>query len=269
MRHARRKLGFVLAASNHGPLIVDRFDYHRVGEGFYGVGGQILELSAFDPEEIDLLLSLLRCRRQHFGDGAMMIDCGANIGVHTIEAAIAMTGWGAVLAIEAQERLYYALAGNIALNNCFNARALHAAVAATDGTMRVPVPDYLSPASFGSLELRPRPQNEFIGQKIDYSDAATQEIRTVALDSLKLPRADFLKIDVEGMEAEVLTGAAGLIATHRPIIMVEWVKSSKPQLSGVLQAEGYRVFEMRMNLLAVHQGDPSLAQIRQQPAATP
>jgi len=61
----------------------------------------------------------------------------------------------------------------------------------------------------------------------------------------------------------------GLIATHRPIIMVEWVKSSKPQLSGVLQAEGYRVFEMRMNLLAVHQGDPSLAQIRQQPAATP
>src|SRR5260370_1669011 len=105
MRHARRKLGFVLAASNHGPLIVDRFDYHRVGEGFYGVGGQILELSAFDPEEIDLLLSLLRCRRQHFGDGAMMIDCGANIGVHTIEAATAMTRSGPVRRLEADWQL--------------------------------------------------------------------------------------------------------------------------------------------------------------------
>src|SRR5260370_19796776 len=183
MRHARRKLGFVLAASNHGPLIVDRFFYHRVGEGFYGVGGQILELSAFDPEEIDLLLSLLRCRRQHFGDGAMMIDCGANIGVHTIEAAIAMTGWGTVLAIEAQERLFYALAGNIALNNCFNARALHAAVAATDGTMRVPVPDYLSPGSFGSLELKPQGTAEFIGQQTDYSPGAPQQTPCLTLDS--------------------------------------------------------------------------------------
>jgi FkbM family methyltransferase len=126
-----------------------------------------------------------------------MIDCGANIGVHTVECAIEMTGWGSVLAIEAQERVYYALAGNIALNNCFNARALHAAVAAQDGTMRVPVPDYLSPASFGSLELRPQ-TNEFIGQKIDYSPGAMQEIRCLKLDSLALPRVDLVKIDVEG-----------------------------------------------------------------------
>src|SRR5579863_3487900 len=109
-----------------------------------------------------VLLFVLRCRRQHFGDGVVMLDCGANIGVLTVEAAAEMTGWGSVLAIEAQERLFYALAGNIALNNCFNARALHAAVAAVDGTMRVPVPDYLSAGSFGSLEMRARPDNEFI-----------------------------------------------------------------------------------------------------------
>jgi FkbM family methyltransferase len=49
------------------------------------------------------------------------IDCGANIGTHTIEWAKKMTGWGAVIGIEAQERIFYALAGNIAINNCFNA----------------------------------------------------------------------------------------------------------------------------------------------------
>lgn len=84
MRRARRKLGFVLAASAHGPLIVDRFDYNRDGDRLFGVGGEILEWSFFDPEEIDLLLGAVRCRRQYFGDGAVLIDCGANIGVHTV-----------------------------------------------------------------------------------------------------------------------------------------------------------------------------------------
>ena len=184
MARARRKVGFVLAATSHGPLILDRFDYHRAGDRMFGVGGELLEGAVFSPDEIELILLLLRCRRQYFGDGAAVVDCGANIGVHTVEAAIEMTGWGSVLAIEAQERLYYALAGNIALNNCFNARAIHAAVGAEDGRMQVPVPDYLRPASFGSLELKPRPQREAIGQDIDYSAAGTQEIALVKLGLL-------------------------------------------------------------------------------------
>jgi FkbM family methyltransferase len=265
MRRVRRKLGFVLAASSHGPLIVDRFDYNRDGDRLFGVGGEILEWSVFDPEEIDLLLGALNRRRQYFGDGVTLIDCGANIGVHTIECAVEMTGWGSVLAIEAQERLYYALAGNIALNNCFNARALHAAVAAQDGTMRVPVPDYLSPGSFGSLELKPQGTAEFIGQQIDYSPGATQEIRCLTLDSLGLARIDLIKIDVEGMEMEVLTGAAEAIAKHRPIILVEWLKSPKPQLWQALEGCGYRVFEAGKNLLAVHPSDRSLEHLQQSP----
>ena len=47
---------------------------------------------------------------------------GANIGVHTVEWARHMYGWGNVIAIEAQERLYYSLCGNISLNNCLNVR---------------------------------------------------------------------------------------------------------------------------------------------------
>lgn len=35
-----------------------------------------------------------------------------------------MAGWGAVIGIEAQQSIFYALAGNIAINNCFNAKAV-------------------------------------------------------------------------------------------------------------------------------------------------
>src|SRR5712691_8692666 len=181
MSHPPRPLGFVLAASEYGPLIVNRFDRHinKDGSG-YGVGYEILGTSTYASEEVTLVTGLLGVRRQHFGDGVVAIDCGANIGVHTIEWAKTMTGWGSVLAIEAQERIFYALAGNIAINNCFNATAIHAAVGAEPGEIRIPSPDYLRPASFGSLELRRRASNEYIGQAIDYSDAATTPVRCIS-----------------------------------------------------------------------------------------
>jgi FkbM family methyltransferase len=262
MTRTLRKIAFVLAASSHGPLIVDRFDYHRAGDRLFGVGGEILEWSVFDPAEVELMLSLLRHRRRYFGDGVIAIDCGANIGVHTVECATEMTGWGSILAIEAQERLYYALAGNIALNNCFNARAVHAAVGARDGAIKIPVPNYLAPGSFGSLELRSRPDNEFIGQTIDYSPKAAQEIRCLKLDSLPLSRLDLIKIDVEGMELEVISGAAGLIARHRPILLVEWLKSDKPRLRAVIEDLGYRTIERGTNFLFVHPSDQNFAAVR-------
>lgn len=110
-------------------MIVNHKDYRMVsGKTGYGTGYQLLNQACYDPEEIDLAVSLLNARRYTAGDGLKAIDCGANIGIHTIEWVRNMVGWGNVLAIEAQERLYYTLAGNIALNNCFNARAIHAAV---------------------------------------------------------------------------------------------------------------------------------------------
>ena len=87
-----RKLAFVLASSKHGAMIVNRFDYHMVdAERGYGVGFQILETAEFDQSEVDMALQLLNLRRRHHGDGVVAIDCGANIGVHTVEWAVAMT----------------------------------------------------------------------------------------------------------------------------------------------------------------------------------
>ena len=94
MRNVGRKLAFVLASSNHGTMIVNRFDRHMVDqERGFGVGFQILEAAAFDPVEVEIALQLLDMRRRFHGDGVVAIDCGANIGVHTIEWATAMTGW--------------------------------------------------------------------------------------------------------------------------------------------------------------------------------
>ncbi|HEY6431408.1 MAG TPA: FkbM family methyltransferase [Acetobacteraceae bacterium] len=256
MPRPSRKIAFVLTASDHGSMIVNRFDYHMVSAtAGYGVGFQILENSSYDMGEVETALRLLELRRQYHGDGVVAVDCGANIGVHTVEWARHMSQWGMVLAIEAQEPIYYALAGNIALNNCFNARAMNAAVGASTGLMRIPRPDYLSPGSFGSLELRGHDKAEFIGQVIDY-EGRTAEVRALTLDSLALPRVDLLKIDVEGMELDVLAGGGTLIAAQRPIMIVEYVKSDRQRLTTTLEGWGYRQFPFGLNLLAVHGDDP-------------
>lgn len=257
-----RKIAFVIAASDHGTMIVNRFD-RLVMDNLpgVGVGFQVLEHAAYDPDEVSLVLSLLNLRRQYYGDGVVAVDCGANIGVHTVEWAKHMTGWGEVLAFEAQERIYYALAGNLAINNCFNARAVHAAVTAASGMMKIPTPNYFIPGSFGSLELRKGHNPEFIGQPIDYAENALVEVRAVNLDSLNFGRLDLIKMDVEGMEIEALAGGANSIATYHPILLVEMIKTDRHRLHAWLEGLGYSIVVTAMNFLAVHRTDPCLAQI--------
>jgi FkbM family methyltransferase len=264
MSNPKRKLAYVLASSDHGTMIINRFDYRMVNEqGGYGVGYQILEDGSYNQSEVEFISNLLPLRQKYFGDGVVAIDCGANIGVNTIEWAKKMTGWGWVIAIEAQERIFYALAGNIAINNCFNAFARFAAVSAKSGSMRVPRPDYLKPASFGSLELKQRANTEFIGQPIDYSDAMTVDVPTLSVDSLNLKRIDLIKIDVEGMEFDVLDGAEKSIREYWPILFVEALKVDAEKLRARLQNMDYLALSVGMNILAVHKTDKTQEHLKQ------
>ncbi len=261
MEKPRRPQAFIIASTDHGTMIVNRFDQHIESGRIFGAGYQLLNKAAYDPEEVALLLSLLDLRRKHHGDGIVAVDCGANLGVHTIEWAKHMTGWGVVLAFEAQERIYYALAGNIAINNCFNARVMHAAVTSQPGTMKMPKPDYLTNSSFGSLELRKRDNTEFIGQAIDYSEEKMVEVRTVNLDSFNFFRLDLVKIDVEGMELEVLAGAAKCIADNHPILLVEVLKTDVNALRAWLENLGYLIVPSGLNVIAIHKADKCLESI--------
>lgn len=250
-----RPSAFVIAPSSHGTMIVNRNDMKQTSTGIIGVGAQILNKQSFDQEEVNLVLGLLSKRRHIYKKNIVALDCGANIGVHTIEWARHMHGWGQVHAFEAQERIYYALAGNIAINNCSNARATWAAVGAKPGFLNVPKVDYDKPASYGSLELRKSAKNEDIGQTISYDKSDTYEVPMITLDSVKLSQVDFIKIDVEGMEIDVLRGAAKLLKKHCPMMLMKHIKTDKKALIDMLTSFGYRHYILGINILAVHESD--------------
>jgi len=261
MSKIKRPIPFILISSNHGSMIINRNDYRMVDNNQgYGVGYDLLNTSSFSQEEIDFLIILLNKRRVSFGDGVVAIDCGANVGVHTVEWSRAMYGWGEVISFEAQEKIYYALAGNVAINNCLNVTAKFAAVGDHCSMINVPEPDYLIPSSFGNFELKESNQNEYIGQEINYKK--TKSVSLISIDSMGLKRLDFIKIDVEGMEMDVLNGAKVSIGNHHPILFIEIIKANRSMIEEFLISNGYTLFLLNMNLLAIHQNDPVLNTIK-------
>lgn len=246
-----KPLAFILASTDHGTMIVNRNDFHRMPSGgTYGVGWQLLNYGCYDPDEVADVLQILRDRRAKCGDGVVALDCGANVGVHTLEMANFMTGWGEVFAFEAQSRIYYALCGNIALNNCENVTAYNVAVGNEDEMVSIPRPNYNKPASYGSLELKRGTNNEYIGQSISYASRDCERVQMHTLDGYSFSRLDFIKLDVEGMELEVLKGAERLINQYRPHLMIEWIKTSRVELEKALTLLGYSFVERGLNLLA-------------------
>jgi len=53
------------------------------------------------------------------------------------------------------------------------------------------------------------------------SDPAAAEIETKRLDDFAVANCSFIKIDVEGHEEAVLDGASSVIASQRPVLMIE------------------------------------------------
>lgn len=240
MNNPPRRMPFVLAASNHGSMIVNSMDFDP--QVCLGVGGEILNKGHYDPDHVKLTRFILEMRRKYHGDGVVAIDCGANIGVFTIEWAKLMTGWGSVIAFEPQEFIYYALAGNIALNNCGNARAVQAAIGADAGMIGMPEIDYEKPANFGGVTLDAKSRGEH---------------QLMTIDSWEFPRVDLIKIDVEGMELDVLTGAACTIEQCRPAMLIEFHKVDEAELRNRLLHYGYHILQSgKIDFLAIHKDDP-------------
>ena len=86
-------------------------------------------------------------------------------------------------------------------------------------------------------------------------------IRQLALDEYNLPRVDFIKLDVEGMELDALEGASKTIERSRPILLVEKIKSNPEQINRWFSDRGYVLREVGINILAVHSDDRARGEI--------
>lgn len=163
--------------------------------------------------------------------GDVAVDGGANIGAHTVHMANLVGPTGKVLAFEPQRVIFTLLCGNIAFNEAFQVVPVQAALGAAPGVLRVPALDYGAAGNFGGVSL------------LETAGQGGEEVPVRTLDSFKLDKLALLKVDVEGMEFEALSGAADTIKRLRPILYVENDREMRsPRLIRLIGQMGYNMW---------------------------
>ncbi|WP_439142073.1 FkbM family methyltransferase [Pseudooctadecabacter sp.] len=156
--------------------------------------------------ENDILGFLAASIFPNLPSGGTCLDIGANIGNHSL----AFSGhFDRVISFEPHPRTFRLLEVNGDLVD--NVTPINLGLSSTAGTFEI-VEDKLNIGA-SSLERTLDPKGAAISFKVDRLDD---------LDLMKtMGPITFMKLDIEGHEAEALRGAQDTIATHGPVVMIE------------------------------------------------
>ncbi len=167
----------------------------------------------YEPEVLRFILHYLQ-------PGGVLVDVGASIGSLTIPVAHTLAPAGRVVAIEASGRIFGYLRRNVATNALGNVHCINCA--ATDGE--------------GGVEFYEAPVDHFgMGSMGAQFHATPSMVRGETLDHMLaeagVARVDLLKIDVEGFEVGVLSGAKQLLlGEHPPLVLFEFIDWAEARL---------------------------------------
>jgi FkbM family methyltransferase len=166
-----------------------------------------LRSGKFEVAETNFMVRFLK-------DGMTVLDIGAHHGFYTLLAARQVGSSGRVIAFEPSPRERVRLERHVRLNKCTNVRIEQIALGESPGPAELflveGMEDYCN-------SLRPPAVN-----------AATRKVRVnvssldASVKQAKIDRVDFIKIDTEGGELDILRGARSILnADLRPVLLVE------------------------------------------------
>jgi FkbM family methyltransferase len=151
-----------------------------------------LEGERFMPER-GIVRRLLR-------PGMRAVDVGANIGYYLLLIESVVGSGGSVACFEPEPENLRELQRNVGANGLGNVRVFAAAVGAENGNASMRTGINAAVAGQGEGDFT---------------------VPLLRLDSALDGPVDFVKIDVEGYEGQVLAGARRLLREHRPVLLVE------------------------------------------------
>ncbi|WP_018640448.1 FkbM family methyltransferase [Parafrankia elaeagni] len=177
--------------------------------------------------------------------GGCFYDVGANIGIYTLWAASKVGPAGQMYAFEPAPATFEHLTRLVRMNGLGNVTAIPAAVGARRGV------GYLRTVAdaSGLAHLTTAPAG--------LVDCLEAPLTTLDDHVTRHRPPTLIKIDVEGHELAVLQGAGDLLATHRPVVVLEAIPSHQARtgsstraLFDLLSAADYEVFSLTPRGLA-------------------
>ena len=155
-------------------------------------------------------------------EGGTFVDVGANIGSYTIAASLTAGSAGLVHAVEPSEPTFAMLRATVELNQLTDRVRLHNCAAGATSGQRSFLEhhmDLLSSFSAGPLHSEGSFDEVVVAQR--------------TLDSMIPDQVDMLKIDVEGAELDVLTGAEHIFERNPDMLIMFEVAPAYWRGSGV------------------------------------
>jgi FkbM family methyltransferase len=152
----------------------------------------------------------------HPRQGDIVIDIGAHIGKYTIIASKRVGENGKVIAIEAHSGNYEMLNRNIKLNGLANVITLNYAVYSKEAKIKLFLPDEKSNHTIYNtlIPTRAKDEEKFVEVNADTLDNLLQQ------NGISNAEVNWLKIDVEGAELEVLKGAHDIMSNSNDIALL-------------------------------------------------
>jgi FkbM family methyltransferase len=157
----------------------------------------------------------------HFNtkQGDIVVDVGAHMGKYTIIASKQVGANGKVIAIEAHPGNYEMLNHNIKLNGLTNVIPLNYAVYSKETKIKLFLPDEES-----GYTMHHSVMFNYLSSKYPLQGKDNEkfiEVNANTLDNLLqkngISQVNWIKIDVEGAEFEVLKGSANILSTSKDI----------------------------------------------------
>ena len=144
--------------------------------------------------------------------GGVFVDIGGNTGIYTIKAAqfFRTHGGGTVVTFEPLPEMLAILEKNLIANGFENVRLRSFCLGENPGAAEFWI-NFNRPAS-SSLVSRDAAATRISTMVFRFDDVFPLE---------KLERLDYVKMDVEGAEAQVLAGARATLGKFRPIVQLE------------------------------------------------
>jgi FkbM family methyltransferase len=185
------------------------------------IGWNLFAFGDYEPE-------LRALFRRYVPEGGVVVEVGANIGWHLLLFCKLVGSSGKVHAFEPNRSVYAEMCGNLTLNQVKNATTWNCALSTESGN-----------AIFQGVAVNERGAGNghlVLADSVQDTGPAAggKEVRVESLDGLNLPltRLDLMKIDVEGAENEVLTGAIRTIERFLPVLVFEHLEDFNGRSNG-------------------------------------
>jgi FkbM family methyltransferase len=181
--------------------------------------------------------ALMRCLPL---EGAVCVDVGANVGLHTVVMSRLVGPAGRVFAFEPDPHNFRLLETNLRLNGARNVTARQCAIGDADGVCRLA----RNPRNYADCRVT----SELPGWS---SHEVSMTTLDAALPALPPGAIRFLKLDVQGSECRVLRGMRDTLARHPDLVMAVEVfpgglsqaGASARELVGLLTELGFSGWE--------------------------